>query len=67
MLTIAISVLFGLIACAALVQIHASAGQGIRRGRLIMAELVRDERETRATVRARSAYRQEWQRQPAAA
>ena len=41
MLTIAISVLFGLIAFAALVQIHAAVSYGARRARLIAGKLSR--------------------------
>lgn len=64
MLAIAISVLFGLIAFAALAQIHASVSQGFRHGQRLVGELARDERET---LRARSAYRPEWSRELAAA
>ena len=39
MLAVAISLLFGLVAFAALAQIHASVSRGLRRGRLILAEL----------------------------
>ena len=41
MLMIAISVLFGLIAFAALVQVHAAVSFGARRARLIAGELAR--------------------------
>ena len=44
MLAIALSLLFGFIAFAAIAQIHASVGYGARRGRLILAELARNER-----------------------
>ena len=39
MLTVAISLLFGFIAFAALAQIHWAVGHGVRRARLIAAEL----------------------------
>ncbi len=52
MLTIALSLLFGLVAFAALAQIWLSVSAGIKHGRAILAELSRHER---ATVRARSA------------
>ena len=48
MLTVALSLLFGLIAFAALAQICVSVGAGIARGRQILAELSAGER-----VRAR--------------
>jgi hypothetical protein len=48
MLTVALSLLFGLIAFAALAQIYVSVSAGIGRGRRIMAELSAGER-----VRAR--------------
>ena len=48
MLTIVLSLLFGLIAFAALAQIWMSLGAGLKRGRLIIAELSRDERAARA-------------------
>jgi hypothetical protein len=44
MLTIALSVLFGLVAFAALAQIYDAVGTGLKRGRLILAELSRQER-----------------------
>jgi len=44
MLTFAISVLFGLVAFAALAQIYASVSHGVRRARLIAAELARQPR-----------------------
>ena len=66
MLAVALSVLFGFVAFAAIAQIHASVGQGVRRGRLILAELARTDR----AVKARSAPRPgrpEWRPQLAAA
>ena len=51
MLTIALSVLFGLVAFAALAQIWISIGAGVKRGRLIAAELSREER---AAARAKA-------------
>ena len=44
MLTVALSLLFGLVAFAALVQIYASVSAGMVRGRLILAELSAGER-----------------------
>lgn len=44
MLTVAISLLFGFVAFAALLQIHASVSHGVRRGRSILAELSACER-----------------------
>ena len=58
MLTVALSLLFGLIAFAALAQIWFSVGAGVKRGRLIVAELSRQQ-----TVRAKSVRRRarpEW-------
>jgi hypothetical protein len=67
MLTVALSILFGFVAFAALAQIHLAIGQGLRRGRLILAELSHAER---AAVRAKSARRpgrRQWQPELAAA
>jgi hypothetical protein len=67
MLTIALSLLFGLVAFAALAQIYFSVSAGMKRGRLILAELSRQEH---AAVRARSIRRRarpSWQRALAAA
>jgi len=44
MLTVALSLLFGLVAFAALVQVSVSVGAGMVRGRQIMAELSAGER-----------------------
>jgi hypothetical protein len=60
MLTIALSLLFGLVALAALAQIWVSVDTGLKRGRLILAELSRQERAVRAESarpRARPASR----------
>ena len=60
MLTIALSLLFGLVAFAALAQIYASVSAGLKRGRAILVELSPQER---AIVRAKSARRRarrEW-------
>ena len=65
MLTIVLSVLFGFIAFAALAQIHLAIGHGLRRGRLIVAELSRAERAVRAKS-ARRPGRRQWQRELAA-
>jgi hypothetical protein len=43
MLTVALSLLFGLVAFAALAQIYLSVSAGMRRGRQILAELAADE------------------------
>jgi len=70
MLAVALSVLFGLIAFAALALVHGSIRVGIRRGRRIMAELSVCERQERTPVKAKSArhlYQPAWQLQPAAA
>ena len=48
MLTIALSLLFGLVAFAALAQIWISVSAGLARGRLIVAELSRQDRAARA-------------------
>ena len=64
MLTVALSLLFGLVAFAALVQIYFSVGAGLKRGRLIVAEL------SSAPVRAKSVRRRarpEWRPAVAAA
>ena len=52
MLTIAISLLFGLVAFAALAQIRSAVRMGFKRGRLIQAELSSGNRKP---VRAKSA------------
>ena len=64
MLTIALSLLFGLVAFAALAQVYFSVNAGMRRGRAILAELSRPDC---APVRAGSSFRQERPRQLAAA
>ena len=43
MLTVALSLLFGLAAVAALAQIYVAVNAGMRRGRQILAELAADE------------------------
>ena len=58
MLTIALSLLFGLIAFAALAQIWFSVGAGVKRGRLILAELSRQQPVRAKSVRPRG--RREW-------
>ena len=62
MLTVALSLLFGLIAFAALAQIWFSVGTGVKRGRLILAELSRQQ-----PVRAKSARRRARREWPALA
>jgi len=64
MLTIALSLLFGLIAFAALAQVGTSVSTGMTRGRLILAELSRQER---AAARAKSARRRALPSSPALA
>jgi hypothetical protein len=51
MLTVALSLLFGLVAFAALVQIWVSVGAGIRRRHVILAELSASERFTARRLR----------------
>ena len=58
MLTVALSLLFGLIAFAALAQIYLSVIAGLARGRRIMAELAAGERVRARPLRpARQAWR----------
>ena len=66
MLTIALSLLFGLVAFAALAQIWVSLGAGLTRGRVILAELSREGRAVRAKS-ARPRARRELQPALAAA
>lgn len=47
MATVAVSLLFGLIAVAALAQIHSSVGRGFRRHRAILAELSAEKQKAR--------------------
>jgi hypothetical protein len=54
MLTVALSLLFGFVAAAALAQIFLSVSAGLARGRLILAELSREER---VSLRAKSVRR----------
>jgi len=58
MLTVTLSVLFGLIAFAALAQIWFSIGAGVKRGRLILAELSRQQPVRAKSVRRRG--RRQW-------
>ena len=58
MLTVALSLLFGLIAFAALAQIWFAVGAGVKRGRLILAELSRQQPVRAKPVRRRA--RPEW-------
>ena len=60
MLTIALSLLFGLIAFAALVQIHLSVSAGLRHGRAVLAELSRQERAMATAKAARRKARPRW-------
>jgi hypothetical protein len=60
MLTIALSLLFGVVAFAALAQIWRSVGAGFTRGRLILAELSRPQRAVRAKSVPRPG-RPEWE------
>ena len=62
MLTVTLSLLFGLIAFAALAQIWFSVGAGVKRGRVILAELSRQK-----PVRAKSARRRGLPQSPALA
>ena len=62
MLTVSLSLLFGLIAFATLAQIWFSVGTGVKRGRLILAELSRQQ-----SVRAQSARRHGLPQSPALA
>jgi hypothetical protein len=65
MLTIVLSLLFGVIAFAALAQICVSVGTGVKHGRAILAELSRQER---APVKSAPwPVRQQWQPALAAA
>ena len=58
MLTVALSLLFGLAAFAALAQIYLSVNAGMRRGRQILAELsAADRLRTRKLPPARPAWR----------
>jgi hypothetical protein len=58
MLTVALSLLFGLVAFAALAQVYISVGAGIARGRQIMAELSAGKRLRERPLRpARPAWR----------
>jgi hypothetical protein len=58
MLTVALSLLFGLVAFAALVQIYVSVAAGMQRGRQIMAELSAVDRvRSRRLPPARPAWR----------
>lgn len=58
MLTVALSLLFGLIAFAALAQIYVSVNAGLARGRRIMAELSAGES---VRARPRRPARSAWQ------
>ena len=67
MLTIALSLLFGLVAFAALAQIYASVSAGMKSGRAILAELSRQERAAVRAIAARPRARPEWPQALAAA
>ena len=60
MLAVVLSLLFGLVAFAALAQIGLAVGAGFRRGRLLLAELAAEERAVKAKS-ARPHGRPAWQ------
>ena len=51
MLAVALSLLFGVIAFAAIAQVHSSIRQGVARGRFIVAELARIDAASQTVVR----------------
>ena len=60
MLAIALSLLFGLIAFAALAQVFVSVGAGLRHGRAVLTELSRQERVTARAKSLRPRARPHW-------
>lgn len=70
MFAVALSLLFGIVAFAAIAEIASSVRRGARRGRLILADLAKLENAARRPVRVASAsrpHRPAWQPRLAAA